>query len=120
VWYKGNLREDGLFGVKRGWVIGKFLATPCRNTTTVEVKYWEFLSGQNHGHPAEVSDTLELTYVLEGIVRCEIEGESHVLCAGDYIVVHPGTPKNTVADIIKTARGITIKAPSDPPAKHVV
>lgn len=42
------------------------------------------------------------------------------LTQGDYIVIEPGTPNNTVAEILEDVAGLTIKAPSDPSAKKLV
>ncbi len=120
MFYTGSLRQDAVNGVNRGWVVGKFLADPTRYTTEIEVKYWEFEVGNNHGHPAKTSDTTEWTYILTGRVRCEIEGQSLELKAGDYILIHPGTPNNTVAEILESASGICVKAPSDPTAKKIL
>ncbi len=119
MWHAGSLQDEGLHGVNRGWVVGKFLADPNRFTTEIEVKYWEFPLGTNN-HPMKTSATTEWTYILSGRVRCLIDGEEIILNAGDYILIHPGTPNNTVSEILEAASGICVKAPSDPSAKTIL
>jgi hypothetical protein len=46
--------------------------------------------------------------------------EELILSGGDYVLIHPGTPNNTVLEVLEDARILTVKAPSDPAAKRVI
>lgn len=113
----GNYAQDA--PAHRGWFVGTFIEEGAAHTDDVEIKYWEFPVGPtNHG--MKVSAIFECTLILAGKTRAVIDGEERVLTAGDYVAIQPGTPNNTVAEILERATGITIKAPSDPSAKRVV
>jgi quercetin dioxygenase-like cupin family protein len=107
-------------GPNRGWIVGTFIKDVPRKNDEVEIMYWEFKAGQETKHPAKVSSIIECTFLLKGKTRCLVDGIETTLSAGDYIVIQPGTPNNTVAEILEDAAGITIKAPSDPSAKQIL
>jgi uncharacterized cupin superfamily protein len=90
-----------------------------RRTGDVEIKYWEYPVGPT-GHRAKISKTTEVTFILEGETVAEIDGERLVLRVGDYVVIQPDTPNNTVVEILSNAAGLTVKAPSDPSAKKII
>ena len=91
-----------------------------RKNDEVEIRYWEFKAEQETKHPTKVSSIIECTFLLKGKTRCLVDGSETILNAGDYIVIQPGTPNNTVVEILEDAAGITVKAPSDPTAKQIV
>jgi quercetin dioxygenase-like cupin family protein len=117
--YKGNLRNDSLRGVNHGWIIGSFMDDGPRRTDNVEIKYWEYPIGPT-SHERKVSATIEATFILKGKTLAEIDGNRLVLEAGDYVVISPNIPNNTVLDILAEAAGLTVKAPSDTSAKRVI
>jgi mannose-6-phosphate isomerase-like protein (cupin superfamily) len=119
-YYVGSFREDGLNGPNRGWIVGTFIANAPRKNEEVEIKYWEFKTGENVGHGTKVSAIIECTFILKGKTKCLIGDDIIELKQGDYIVIQPGTPNNTVAEILEDTAGLTIKAPSDPTAKKLV
>lgn len=119
-YYIGEFRKDALSGPNRGWIVGGFMENMPRKNNEVEVMYWEFGAGEDTKHPLKVSSIIECTFILKGKTKCLIDGIKTILRAGDYIVIQPGTPNNTVAEILEDAAGITIKAPSDPTAKKVI
>jgi len=90
-----------------------------RRTGDIEIKYWEYPAGPTE-HPAKISKTTEVTFILKGETVAEIDGERLVLKAGDYVVISPDTPNNTVVEILSNAAGLTVKAPSDPFAKKII
>lgn len=117
----GSLSADAKKLGRRGWVIGAFFGSPdVRLCADLEVKYGEFLQGTDPKHPAKVSATTEFTYILSGRVRAVVGSDELILSEGDYVLIHPGTPNNTVLEILEDARILTVKAPSDPTAKRVV
>ena len=69
-------------------------------------------------------DTVEnlgtFTFILKGKTKCLIGDDEIELKQGDYIVIQPGVPNNTVAEILEDVSGLTIKVPSDPTAKKIV
>ena len=67
-----------------------------------------------------MSAIFECTFILKGSTKAFIDGKEVVLSGGDYVVMQPGTPNNTVAEILEDAAGLTVKAPSDPTAKRVI
>ena len=117
--YRGNFRDDSLNGVNRGWIVGAFIEDGPRRTEDVEIKYWEYPPGPT-GHGRKVSRIIEVTFLLRGKTLAEIGEKRLVLEAGDYVVIRPDTPNNTVLDILEDAAGLTIKAPSDISAKRVM
>ena len=119
-YYVGNFREDGLNGPNRGWIVGTFIENAPRKNEEVEIKYWEFKAGDVVGHGIKTSEIIECTFILKGKTTCLIGDDEIELKQGDYIVIEPGTPNNTVAEILEDAAGLTIKAPSDPSAKKLV
>lgn len=82
--------------------------------------YWEFEAGKPSNHPTKVSSIIECTFILKGKVRSFVDGTEAILKAGDYIVIHPGTPNNLQVEILEDTAGITVKAPSDPSAKKII
>lgn len=120
-YYLGCYTEDATGSPNRGWLVGTFMEAGPRKTEQVEVKYWEFKTGQDPKQGRlKTSSTIECTFVLKGETKCLINGDEVRLKAGDYIVIPPGLANNTVAEIIADAAGITVKAPSDPQAKQWV
>jgi quercetin dioxygenase-like cupin family protein len=119
-YYLGDFREDGLDGPNRGWIVGTFIESEPRKNEEVEIKYWEFKAGEEVGHGTKVSAIIECTFILKGRTRCLVGDDEIELKQGDYIVIKPGTPNNTVVEIIEDVVGLTIKAPSDPTAKKLV
>lgn len=119
-YYVGDFREDGLTGPNRGWIVGTFIENAPRKNEEVEIKYWEFKAGEAVGHGTKVSAIIECTFILKGRTTCKIGDDVIELKQGDYIVIQPGTPNNTVAEILEDAAGLTVKAPSDPTAKKLV
>lgn len=117
--YIGSYRNDGLHDPNRGWIVGKFKEDYPRKNDEVEVKYWEYPKGQTD-HEAKESAIIECTFILKGKIRGVIAGKEVVLKAGDYVVIAPGIPNNTVIEILEDAVGLTVKAPSDPSAKKVL
>lgn len=117
----GSLRLDADELGRRGWITGAFFPEhDTRHCADMEVKYGQFIRGQDPKHPAKVSATTEFTLILSGSVRAQIDGDELVLSQGDYVLIHPGTPNNTVLEILQDAAILTVKAPSDPGAKQVV
>ena len=119
-YYVGSYRDDSLNGLNRGWIVGTFLADEPRQTEEVEIKYWEFKKGEAANHPLKSSSIIECTFVLKGSVKALIDNEEVVLGAGQYAVIHPGTPNNLIVEILEDCAGLTVKAPSDPTAKQVL
>ncbi len=118
-YYVGDYREDARKGGHRHWIIGKFMGQRPRKTSKLEVKYWDFHIGKTD-HPAKESRTLECTFILSGKVSGNIDGKEVTLSAGQYAAIGPGVPNNLVEYVIRRAKGLTIKAPSDPHAKRVL
>ena len=117
----GNLDRDSSTIPREGWLIGAFFEpAQARHTEALEVKFWSFPGGTSPKHPTKVSDTTEWTLVLSGRLRASVGGESLELGPGDYVLIHPGTPNNLVDEVLEPTRGVTVKAPSDPGAKHTV
>jgi quercetin dioxygenase-like cupin family protein len=117
--YLGNFRSDALNGQHHGWVVGAFMEDGPRQTDAVEIKYWEFPVGEAM-HDKKISSTFETTFILEGKVSGEVNGQPIRLTKGDYVVIQPGVSNNVVKEVVEPARGLTIKAPSDPRAKKVL
>ena len=120
VYYVGSFREDGLNGSNRGWIVGTFMNDLPRKNEEVEIKYWEYKASENVGHGLKASSIIECTFILKGKTRCIIGDDEIILKTGDYIVIKPGTPNNTVVEIIEDTSGLTVKAPSDPTAKKII
>jgi mannose-6-phosphate isomerase-like protein (cupin superfamily) len=95
-----------------GWIVGHFMDNGPRRTYDMEVKYWKYPVGKPTGHSAKTLDIVEVTFILEGRTSAEIDCAQLELNAGDYVVIQPGTWNNLVAEILKDAVGLTIKAPS--------
>ncbi len=119
-YYVGDFREDGINGPNHGWIVGTFIESAPRKNEEVEIKYWEFKAGEAIDHGTKVSAIIECTFILKGKTKCLIGDDILELKQGDYIVIQPGTPNNTVAEILENTAGLTIKAPSDPTAKKIV
>lgn len=119
-YYVGDFREDGLNGPNRGWIVGTFIDNTPRRNEEVEIKYWEYKAGEIVDHGIKVSAIIECTFILKGRTKCLVDSDEIELKQGDYIVIEPGTPNNTVAKILEDVAGLTIKAPSDPTAKQVI
>lgn len=119
-YYIGHYKKDAVEGGSKGWIVGSFMKDRTRYSEEVEVKYWGYKAGMPSNHPKKVSDTIEITFIIKGKTRCQINRVEVSLSAGDYIVIKPGTENNTVAEILEDTEGITIKAPSNPKAKHII
>lgn len=119
-YYIGSYRKDALEGPNNGWIVGKFIADEPRKNDDVEIKYWEYKKDEFVKDYLKVSSIIECTLVLKGSTECLINDQRIVLKTGEYIVIKPGTPNNTVAKILDDVVGITIKSPSDPNAKKIV
>jgi quercetin dioxygenase-like cupin family protein len=119
-YYVGDYRQDGLHGGHNGWIVGSFMPEGLLKLEEVEIKYWEFAAGEEAKSYQKESAIVECTFILKGRTRCLVNGDEIELKAGDYIVIHPGTPNNTVAEILEDAQGLTIKAPSDTTAKKIL
>ena len=119
-YYIGDFRKDGLEGPNRGWIVGKFIESGPRLSDDVEIKYWQYKSGEQVKSYLKTSEIIECTFILRGRTKCIVGDQEVELKTGDYIVIEPGTPNNTVAEIIENVEGLTIKAPSDPSAKKIV
>lgn len=118
-YYIGSYEEDSANEPNHGWIVGKFKDKAPRKNGDVEIKYWKFPTGPTT-HPLKESSIIECTFILKGKTRALINGEEHILTAGDYVVIEPGTANNLVEEILEDAAGLTVKAPSDPTAKRVL
>lgn len=117
----GALSDDAVALGRRGWILGAFFErSDERHSADLEVKYGEFRQGTDASHPAKVSSTTEFTFVLSGTVRAVVGAEELILSEGDYVLIHPGTPNNTVLEVLEDARILTVKAPSDPAGKRLI
>ena len=119
----GDLRDEALHGGHRDWVVGSFVEDKFdpRFTEQLEVKYWEFVAGDNTGHEqVKESSTTEWTFLLEGRLRAIIGDDTFELGAGQYVLIHPNTPNNLISEVLEDAKGITVKSPSDPSAKQLI
>jgi mannose-6-phosphate isomerase-like protein (cupin superfamily) len=120
----GSIRQDAVVLGRSGWILGSFFPEVGdgseRRTGEIEVKYWEYLPGEASGHGAKSSATVEWSYILTGSTLAQLDGREVVLNAGDYVLIHPGTPNNLVSKVLEPISAITVKAPSDPSAKKAV
>jgi len=120
-YYVGNFSTDARVGGHRRWFVGDMMeAGDPRRTDLVEVKYWDFPTAGPTGHDRKALTVFECTLMLKGRMRADLNGEILELRAGDYVVIPPGVPNNTVVEILEPAEGITIKAPSDLTNKTVL
>lgn len=115
----GNLRFDALQGSNRNWVVGQFMEG-VHKTDQIEVKYWEFTKGEDTNHATKRSSTTEWTYILRGTIKAQLDEAEVILHEGEYVLIQPGVPNNTVAEILENAKGITVKSPSYPGAKQII
>lgn len=118
--YVGDYKRDGLNGANNGWIVGTFVDSEPRKNEAVEIKYWEYSAGDTAKQYLKTSAIIECTFILKGSTKCLVDDQEIILNAGDYVVIKPGTPNNTVAEILEDVIGLTIKAPSDPSAKKIV
>lgn len=120
----GRLMEDAKRLDRRGWVVGSFFPResddPYRNSESLEVKYWSYPRGGGAEHGAKSSSTTEWTFIISGRSRALLDDSVIELTGGDYVLIHPGTRNNLVAEVLEEMTAITIKAPSDPAAKSAV
>jgi mannose-6-phosphate isomerase-like protein (cupin superfamily) len=107
-----------------GWLLGVFFGDDPhegpRATEALEVKYWTATPDGSVDHPTKISETTEWSVILSGRVTARLGADEVELRAGDYVLIHPGTPNNLVATVMEDVAAITVKAPSDPTAKTVV
>ncbi len=117
-YYIGSYASDALHGKHRGWIIGKFFdeESDARETDAVEVKYWEFAVGRPN-HKAKRQLSVECTLILEGKVEGYVGSDRVTLVAGDFVVIQPRVENNLVEQVREPAKGLTIKAPSNPDSK---
>jgi quercetin dioxygenase-like cupin family protein len=117
----GALKTDAHRIGRGGWILGVFFADDpkeaIRATDLLEVKYWSFERGGGQTHAPKISETLEWSLILSGKVKALLGGDELILSAGDYVLIHPGTPNNLVAAVLEDTVALTIKAPSNPRAK---
>lgn len=90
-----------------------------RKTDKVEIKYKEFNKGKTK-HPPKKQDNIEINLILEGKIRGTIDTKLTTLKAGQYIVVSPNASNNIIEEVIEPTKIFTIKAPSNPSAKHLI
>lgn len=90
-----------------------------RKNSEVEIKYWERKPGRTT-HPKKTSSTLEITLILEGKIRGQVDNKPITLEAGQYITIKPNIVNNLSEVVVKECKAITVKAPSDPSAKKVI
>lgn len=120
----GNARTDADRIGRNGWIVGVFFdgdpTESGRLSRDLEVKYWEFPAGGGQNHNLKTSATVEWSMILSGRVIAALGGDHIELGAGDYVLIHPGTPNNLVDTVLENVVAITIKSPSDPTAKKVI
>lgn len=118
----GHLPADADSIGRGGWVVGSFFPESgqdgVRHTEQLEVKYWGYPKGEQTHHGTKVSETIEWSMILTGTVLARVGDEELKLGAGDYVLIHPGTPNNLVSEVLESVSAITVKAPSNPTAKH--
>lgn len=119
--YMGDFRNDARTEDYHNWIVGKFVKEQNpRNTELVEIKFWKFKKGEKTDHENKTSCTIECTLILSGLIKGTIDNEERKLCAGDYVVIAPGTPNDFPQEVLEDTEGLTIKAPSIPAAKHLL
>ena len=120
----GNAAQDADRLGRDGWIAGVFFADDetenARTAQDLEVKHWAYPRGGGQCHPPKVATNTEWTMILSGSVLATVGGEHLTLNAGDYVLIHPGTPNNVVQEVLEDTVGITVKSPSDPTAKTVL
>jgi quercetin dioxygenase-like cupin family protein len=121
---RGSMKDDAQRLGRGGWIVGVFFSEDptetARTSEQIEVKYWAFKRGDSASHKAKSSATIEWSLIISGKVRARLGNESVVLKSGDYVLIHPGTPNNLVADVLEDVVAVTIKSPSNPAAKTVL
>lgn len=115
----GNALDDAVDADRRGWFIGAFMDN-ARRSSDLEVKFWSYVAGEDTDHPMKVSTATEFTYIISGAVEAVVDGATFILRAGDYVLIQPGTPNNTVSRVLEDCQGLTVKSPSDPANKTVI
>jgi mannose-6-phosphate isomerase-like protein (cupin superfamily) len=115
----GNAREDAAGADRRGWFIGAFM-DGAQKSSDLEVKFWSYAAGESVDHPMKTSTATEFTYIISGAVEAVVAGDTFILLAGDYVLIRPGTPNNTVSRVLEDCQGLTVKSPSDPANKTVI
>lgn len=114
----GNMEDEA--PKQRGWFVGTFIdETSAARTDVVEIKYTEFPVGPTD-HPMKTSAIFECSIFLAGRAKAIIDGQEHILEAGQFVAIQPNTPNNLVVEILKPVTVLTIKAPSDPSAKKII
>jgi len=113
-YYIGSVEEAAS---KKGWLIGSFLKknNPCF-TEAVEVG-WKELDTKTkiakHIHKLAT----EITVIIKGSTTEIINGQQLVLKAGNYVIIHPFTPAETLHAEEGTIV-LVIKTPSVPGDKY--
>lgn len=107
--YKGNMKVDSIDN--EGWFLGQFIKSGLRKTNLLEIKYWELKPGKTT-HKRKIQNSLEIIIILKGGIEGEINGGSITVKKGEYIVIAPNVPNNSVIKAVGRTKGITIKAPS--------
>jgi quercetin dioxygenase-like cupin family protein len=120
----GTTKDDAERLGRGGWIVGVFFSEDqtdtVRTSEQIEVKYWSFKRGDGASHKAKLSATIEWSLIISGKVRARLGNESVILKAGDYVLIHPGTPNNLVAEVLEDVEAVTVKSPSNPAAKTVL
>jgi hypothetical protein len=120
----GRLASDAQRLDRRGWVVGSFFQQGSdqgeRHCSALEVKYWSYPRGGGGSHGVKSSFTTEWSLIMTGRTRALIDDSLVELEGGDYVLIHPGTPNNLVAEVLEDMTAITVKAPSEPTAKTLV
>lgn len=113
-YYFGNYEKDSLD--HHGWFVGVFMED-IRKTNLFEIKYFDRTLPK---HSAKISETFELTFIIQGKMSGMIDGKQISISAGNYIVIPPGIPNNLAIELSPDLKGFTIKSPSDPSAKKII
>jgi mannose-6-phosphate isomerase-like protein (cupin superfamily) len=120
----GKLAADADELGRGGWVIGSFFDTDStesgRHCSELEVKYWSYPQGGGQAHRMKSSKTTEWSMILSGRSRAVVGDSVFELQGGDYVLIHPDTPNNLVAEVLSDIVAITVKAPSEPTAKRLL
>ncbi len=118
-YYRGNVAD---FSETKGYLIGRFMGEkgfPLLETDEVEVAWKKLPAGSCNEKPHFHRKGVEITIVIAGRCRLEIDGKEISLSKGDFLVIYPETRLQNRA----TEEGtevIVVKAPSAPQDKFEV
>ncbi len=116
-YYKGNFYQDyeNELNLRRGWLVGPFMNeknNDKRGTDKVAIKFWKFNANEATGHKKKYQRfATEVTFILKGRIRAQIDDQSIELVKGDYVVIPPNTISNLAIKALEYTEGLTIKAP---------